>query len=91
MIAREVLDYLAETGITLERNGERLIARPTPALTEDGIFLLRRHKAEILAALDDGEVFWAHRPCDPRDDSTGTGWRTRRRLSDRFLAIGTRT
>jgi len=57
MIAPKVLDFLYAKGISLEREGADLIARPSDAVTSEAVLLLRRYKPELLAALADGEVF----------------------------------
>jgi hypothetical protein len=57
MIAPKILDFLYAKGISLEREEADLIARPSDAVTSEAVFLIRRHKPELLAELTDGEIF----------------------------------
>ena len=54
----EILALLGERGITLERDGVDLIARPKAAITPEIADLIRGHKADLLAELPaEGKVF----------------------------------
>jgi len=54
MEAASILAFLSWRGITLERDGSDLIARPTSAITDDIVALIRAHKSKILAELRPG-------------------------------------
>jgi len=58
MTVVEILAFLGKKGITLERDGGDLIARPTAAATDEVVELIRGHKAELLDELTiEGEVY----------------------------------
>ena len=52
MLAREMIDQFADVGIRLSaENGQVVFEGPSEVLTPERIEELRRHKAELLAAL----------------------------------------
>jgi hypothetical protein len=61
MSVARIFAFLEREGISLERDGADLIARPSSATTPEIVKLIRGHKAELLAELKrietEGEVF----------------------------------
>ncbi len=68
MGAPDVLSHLSALGVRLSRDRDALIAAPRSALTDEARALIRAHKAELLAALAEPEVFAFSPPGDPAND-----------------------
>ena len=56
MGAPDVMGRLAAAGIQLTRNGDKLVAAPKECLDDDLRALIRLHKAELLAVLENGST-----------------------------------
>ncbi len=56
MGAPDVLAHLSALGVRLTRAGDHLIAEPSSALTDSLRAMIRAHKAELLAALEEPQT-----------------------------------
>jgi hypothetical protein len=69
MGALDLIARLSALGLRLTREGDGIRVAPRSALTDEARDLIRSHKAELLAALADPELFTFAPPGDPANDA----------------------
>lgn len=69
MGAPDLLARLSALGVRLSREGDGIRVAPRSALTDEARTLIREHKAELLAALAEPEIFTFTPPGDPANDT----------------------
>lgn len=76
MGAPDLLHALQGQGLRVWAEGERLLVAPKARITDEARRLIREHKAELLAALAEPELFTFSPPGDPANDDEALRERT---------------
>lgn len=69
MGAPDLIARLSALGLRLAREGNGIRVAPRSALTDEARDLIRAHKAELLAALAEPQIFTFDPPSDPANDA----------------------